>query len=79
MKKFVSLIAVGSLFISQLVWGTTLISLPNTYSSDTTIKSAEVNQNEQHVQSQVNTHNATTTGEHGVTGTIAGTGGVRKR
>ena len=72
MKKFLCLV-VGLLLVSQVAWGTTLISLPNEYVAGTTIKATDVNENEQHIQSQVNTHNAATTGEHGISGTIAGT------
>ena len=72
MKKFLCLV-VGLLLVSQVAWGTTLISLPNEYTAGTTIKAGDVNENEQHVQTQVNTHNAATTGEHGVSGTIVGT------
>lgn len=73
MKKGL-LIILAVLMFANIGYATTLISLPNTYSAGSKAKASEANANEQHIQTQVNTHNAATTGEHGITGTIVGTG-----
>lgn len=69
MKKVLSII-LAVLMFANIGYATTLISLPNTYSSGSKAKASEANANEQHIQTQVNTHNAATTGEHGADGTI---------
>jgi hypothetical protein len=56
---------------------TTLITGLTEYVTNTVISSAVCNDNNDIISAAHNTHAAATTGEHGVTGSIAGTGGIQ--
>ncbi len=64
MKKILAL-SLGIVLMASSIWGATLISLPNTYTTGTKIQAAQVNANEQHIQTIVNGNMPT--------GTVVGT------
>lgn len=53
MKKILAL-SLGIVLMASSIWGATLISLPNTYTTGTKIQAAQANANEQHIQTVVN-------------------------
>ncbi len=53
MKKILAL-SLGIVLMASSIWGATLISLPNTYTTGTKIQTSQANANEQHIQTVVN-------------------------
>ena len=53
MKKILAL-SLGIVLMASSIWGATLISLPNTYTTGTKIQASQANANEQHIQTVVN-------------------------
>ncbi len=53
MKKILAL-SLGIVLMASGIWGATLISLPNTYTTGTKIQASQANANEQHIQTVVN-------------------------